>query len=59
MTETILFGSLNFVYWNLFVIWCLEFGAYTQYVVHFEFYSSFSAFFFSSSRIFKASRGVS
>ena len=52
MTEMILFGSLNFVNWNLFVIWCLEFGAY-------RFYSSFSAFFFNSSKIFRASRGVS
>jgi hypothetical protein len=33
MTETILFRSLSFVYWNLFVIWCLEFGASFRYVL--------------------------
>jgi hypothetical protein len=27
MTKTILFGILNFAHWNLFVIWCLSFGA--------------------------------
>jgi len=27
MTETILFGILDFGHWNLFVVWCLEFGA--------------------------------
>ena len=27
MTETILFRFSNFGDWNLFVIWCLEFGA--------------------------------
>jgi hypothetical protein len=27
MTETILFGILDFGHWSLFVVWCLEFGA--------------------------------
>jgi hypothetical protein len=27
MTERILFGILDFEHWNLFVAWCLEFGA--------------------------------
>jgi hypothetical protein len=29
MTKTVLFGISNFGDWNLFVIWCLEFGAYS------------------------------
>ena len=28
MTKTVLFEILNFEHWNLFGIWCLEFGAY-------------------------------
>jgi hypothetical protein len=47
MAETILIGVIEFCYWNLFVIWCLEFGAYSHYVVHLECYSFFSAFFFN------------
>jgi hypothetical protein len=28
MTKTILFEISDFVHWNLFEIWCLEFGAF-------------------------------
>jgi hypothetical protein len=28
MTKMILFGILNLAHWNLFVVWCLGFGAY-------------------------------
>jgi len=31
MTKTISFTISNFAHWNLFVIWCLGFGAYTKY----------------------------
>ncbi len=36
MTETIMFGILNFGHWNLFGIWCLEFGAYESYCLQFR-----------------------
>jgi len=32
MTKTIPFGVLDFVYWSLFVIWCLSFGALVSHL---------------------------
>jgi hypothetical protein len=30
ITQTVLFGALNFDHWNLFGIWYLRFGAYCK-----------------------------
>jgi hypothetical protein len=34
MVKTILFEILNLGYWDLFVIWCLGFGAYDLVCFH-------------------------